>query len=173
MLDETNIHERRSEPDADSPRIRRIERNSAGDLVLYLRGPDAPTVGVTLVRCFPWTLPESYISVRSADGREIVILKTLEELDRPTREVVEDELRNRTFNPKILRILEYEHEFGISSIRAETDRGTVAFQFRGRDDVRFLSPTRVLFRDVDGNTYELPDTRLLDRISQEHLNRYF
>ena len=79
MLDEANIHERRSEPDADSPRIQRIERNSAGDLVLYLRGLDAPTVGVTLARCFPWTLPESYISVRSAEGREIVLLTTLEE----------------------------------------------------------------------------------------------
>jgi len=171
VQDEPNRDEQPAGPDGDPPRIRRVERNGGGDLVLHLHGSDEPVVGVVLARCFPWALPESYISVRSGDGHEIVLLKTLDELDPISREIVEAELRNKIFNPKILRILEYKHEFGISSITAETDRGRAVFQFRGRDDVRFLSATRLLFRDADGNTYELPDTRLLDPASQKHLNR--
>ena len=169
--------ERNSDPKQDDPRdasrIGRIERNSAGELVLHLCGTAEPVVGVTLARCLPWTMPESYISVRSGEGREIVLLKTLDELDPVSREIVDAELRDKIFNPKILRILEYKHEFGISSITAETDRGQAVFQFRERDDVRFLSATRMLFRDADGNTYELPDTRTLDPVSQKYLNRYF
>ena len=173
MQDEPNRDQQQAGADGDALRIRRIERNSAGELVLHLHGADEPDVGVTLARCFPWTLPESYISVRNGEGREIVLLKTSNELDPASREIVEAELRDKIFNPKIRRIVEYKHEFGISSITAETDRGRAVFQFRGRDDVRFLSPTRVLFRDADGNTYELPDTRLLDPASQKYMNRYF
>ena len=59
------------------------------------------------------------------------------------------------------------------SSTVETDRCTVILQIRGRDDVRFLSATRALFRDVDGNTYELPDYTELDAASMRHIRRYF
>jgi hypothetical protein len=66
-----------------------------------------------------------------------------------------------------------KREFGLSSMSAITDRGEVFFQFHGRDDVRLLSPTRALFRDVDDNTFELPDVRELDQASRKMLRRYF
>ena len=170
MGNEVNNIER---PNAETPSIRRIEINSDCELVVHLSGDGEPIVAATLAKCFPWTLPESYISVRTAEGREIALLRSLDELDPGSRDVVDAELRDKNFNPKILRILRYDHEFGISSISAETDRGGAVFQFRGREDVQFLSPTRILFRDVDGNTYEVPDTAALDPASKRHLNRHF
>ena len=77
------------------------------------------------------------------------------------------------FNPKITRIVDFHHEFGVTSITALTDRGKVTFQIKSRDDVRVLSPTRAFFRDVDGNTYELPDRSKLDSTSKRYLQRYF
>ena len=74
---------------------------------------------------------------------------------------------------QIRRIVDYKDEFGVTSIEAETDRGTVTFQVRTRDDVRVLSPTRALFRDADGNTYELADLSALDQSSQKYLQDYF
>ena len=117
--------------------------------------------------------PECYISVCDKDGKELALLEDLDELDADSRAVVVDEMQRTVFNPKILRIVEFKHEFGLTTITAETNRGEVNFQIRNRDDVRVLSPTRALFRDIDGNTYELPDLSALDAPSQRHLRVYF
>jgi hypothetical protein len=141
--------------------------------VAHLAGDEAPVTDVKIARYFPWSMPEAYFSVRTGEGREIAMIADLDQLDPASREVVQAELRDKVFNPKILRILEYKHEFGITSITAETDRGQVTFQFRGRHDIRLLSPTHALIRDVDSNTYELPDYTALDPASQRYLQRYF
>ncbi len=153
--------------------VERIERNDAGQLLVKLAGRAEPIVDAKVARCFPWSVPESYVSIRDADGKEIVMLKSLEELDADSRDLVEGELRDKVFNPKILQIIDYKDEFGVTSITADTDRGEVTFQIRSRDDVRVLSPTRALFRDVDGNTYELTDVTALNAAAQKHLQRYF
>ena len=160
--------------DADAAtRVDRIERDPAGQLVVHLAAGEEPVVDAKLARYFPWSLPDAYISIRGSDGREVAMLRTLEDLDPDSRYVAETELRDKVFNPKITRVLECKREFGISSIMAETDRGPVIFQFHGRSDIRILSATRALFRDVDGNTYELPDLDRLDPASRRLIQRYF
>jgi hypothetical protein len=154
-------------------RVVRVERNPKGELVVHFDGRDEPIVGAKIARCFPWSVPQAYISICDAEGKEVCLLGSLDELDDDSRAVAEAELRERVFNPAIRRITDFKHEFGITSITAETDRGEVSFQVRSRDDIRPLSPTRALFRDVDGNVYELPDLSALDRASQRHLQAYF
>jgi len=154
-------------------RVRRIERDAAGLMVVHLEGREEPVLDARLARCFPWSLSDAYLSVRDPEGREVALVRDLDDLDPESRQVAEAELRDKVFNPRIRRVLDCRHEFGISSITAETDRGKVTFQIRGRDDVRLLSPTRALFRDVDGITYEVPDFNRLDPASQRHLRRYF
>jgi hypothetical protein len=153
--------------------IERIERNDAGKLVVHFVGRDEPLVDARLARYFPWSLPGAYISVRDADNHEVVMLKELDELDDASRELAEAELADKIFNPKILRIVSHKREFGVTTLHAQTDRGRVEFQFHGRDDIRILSPTRALFRDVDGNTLELPDITQLDPLSRKFISRYF
>lgn len=154
-------------------RIERIERNAAGQLIVHLIGRDEPIVDVTAARCFPWSVPESYISLRDAEGKELVLIKTLDKLDQASRRILNDELRDRIFNPKITAITDHKSEFGVTSITAETDRGRVTFQIRGSDDVRILSPKRALLRDIDGNTYELVDVTALAPKARMFLERYF
>jgi len=153
--------------------IARIERNDAGKLVVHFDGRDEPLVDARLARYFPWSLPGAYISVRDADNHEVVMLRELDELDDASRELAEAELADKIFNPKILRIVSHKREFGVTTLHAKTDRGRVEFQFHGRDDIRILSPTRALFRDVDGNTLELPDITQLDPLSRKFISRYF
>ena len=142
-------------------------------VIIRLTGQDEPLADARLARYFPWSLPDAYISIRDKGGKEVVMLRTLDELDADSREVVEQELTDKIFNPKILQVLQVKREFGLSSMSAITDRGEVFFQFHGRDDVRLLSPTRALFRDADGNVYELPDLAALDAASRKHLEHYF
>ena len=153
--------------------IERLEVDEAGRLVVHLAGRDEPVVDAKVTRCFPWSRPERHVAVVDADGKEIALLETLDELSEANREIAEQQLARRIFNPVIRRISGHKHEFGVTSITAETDRGTVTFQVRSRDDVRMLSATRALFRDADGNVYELPDVTALDPVSQKRLEHYF
>ena len=153
--------------------VEKVELNPAGQLVVHMRGGREPVVDARVARCFPWSLPDGYISVRDADGKEIALLQTLDGLDDASRQVVEQELADKVFNPKIRRIVDYRHEFGVTSITAETDRGRVTFQIRSRDDIRILSRTRGLFRDADGNTYEMEDLDALDAQSRKWLQDHF
>jgi len=158
---------------ADGAAIERVEIDPAGQLVVHLAGADEPLTDATVARCFPWSLPGEYVSVLDADGKEIALLRTLDDLDDASRGVIERQLATRIFNPRIRRVVEFKHEFGITEITAETDRGTVTFQVRNRHDVRTLSLTRALFRDADGNVYELADLDQLDPTSRKRLEHYF
>ncbi|MHC4981962.1 MAG: DUF1854 domain-containing protein [Planctomycetota bacterium] len=151
----------------------RVRRDDAGVLIVHLAGRNEPITDAHVARCFPWSSPERHISITDSEGKEVAILETLAELDAESRRVVEEELTTRVFNPKIRRIVKVKYEFGVTSITAETDRGEVSFQVRSRDDVRVLSARRALFRDVDGNTYELPDLYALDPVSRKQLEQYF
>jgi len=157
----------------DGLRVRKLARNPKGQLVVHLEGHDKPIVDVRLRRYFPWSLPEEYLSLRDADGKELAMLHTLHELDPDSRHVAEEELAKKVFNPKITRVISHKREFGLTTMTAETDRGQVTFQFNSREDVRILSPTRGLFRDINGNTLEVADLHALDAASQRYLDRYF
>jgi len=154
-------------------RIDRIERDKSGALKVYMSGSPDAVENVCVGRCFPWTLADGYVSIYQHDGGEIALLETLDELDDDSRRVVEEELETMVFAPRIRRVMEHRREFGVTSITAETDRGEVTFQVRTRSDVRVLSPTRALFRDADGNTYELSDLDALDAQSRKLMTQYF
>ncbi len=128
-------------PQADPPEVLSVERNASGQIVVKLAGRDEPIVDAKIARCFPWSLPEAYVSIRDGDGKEVALLETLDSLDDASRQITERELADKVFNPKITKILGFHHEFGMTSITAETDRGEVTFQIKSRDDVRVLSPT--------------------------------
>jgi hypothetical protein len=161
------------QPQQDGCPIQSVARNELGQLVVRLRGRQEPVVDARVARCFPWSLPQCYISLRDKEGKELALLKSLEEVPQEHRPLLEQELADKIFNPRISRILDYRNEFGVISVTAQTDRGQVSFQIRSRDDVRLLTPTRALFRDVDGNTYDLPDVNQLDLASRRHLQEYF
>jgi len=154
-------------------KVTSIRRNEAGQLVVKLADREEPIVDARILRCFPWSVPDGFLSIHGPDGKEAAMLESLDCLDGTSREVVEQELAEKVFNPKIKRIVDFKDEFSVTSVTAETDRGEVTFQIRSRDDVRVLSPTRALFRDVDGNTYELPDLTAINGPARRYLDRYF
>jgi len=154
-------------------RLEGLTRDEKGLLVARISGRKEPVEDVRVARCFPWSLPESLISLRDKDGKELVLLETLEGLSDEARELIEKELRDKVFAPQIRRILSFRERFGITTVKAETDRGEVTFQLRHREDIRALSSTRCILKDVDGNVYEVPDITTLDPASQRQLSTYF
>lgn len=169
----SNGHDSSQNPaEASGQKLESIRRNEAGQLVVCLKDGE-PIVDARIARCFPWSMPDTYISIRNREGKEVVLLKTLDGVNADSREIILRELHDKVFNPQIQHIIEHKNEFGVTSIKARTDRGEVTFQVRSRDDIRILSATRLLFRDADGNTYEIADAAAMDAASQKFLETYF
>ena len=140
-----------------------LERDSFGDMVLTL--PDKSYEKVQAMRAFPLSFPDRYIVLRTKD-EEIGILEETKKLARSTRSVLQEELRKAYFIPVITKIISLDENYGASKWKVETDHGTREFDVRTRDDVKPEPPFRILFRDADGNRYEIPDYRRLDKKSQ-------
>ena len=140
-----------------------LERDAYGDLRMNYQGQIYEKVH--LRRAFPLTHADRYIII-FADKEEIGLLENVHDLPRKSRHLAQEELRRAYFIPVITRILELEESYGASKWKVETDHGIREFDIRSRDDIKPFPPFRILFRDAEGNRYEIPDYRKLDRRSQ-------
>jgi len=129
-------------------------------------------VDVAPVRAFPLSDPLHAISICDTEGRELVYLDSLDELNAEQRVLVEEELAQREFVPVILRIVNTPALTEPSSWRVETDRGHTTFEVESEDSVHRRAPRQISIVDVRGIRYLIPDTRTLDLHSRRVLERF-
>jgi hypothetical protein len=134
-------------------------------LVLSRAGQE-DVVDVRVRRAFPWSEPTRYISLRSAEGKEILMVEDLAALSAGLRKAVEAQLAATNFIPRINRVRELDTSFGYQEWHVDTDRGPIQFRVQEREDVRFMGDGRFRIKDVDGNVYELPPLETLDEQSR-------
>ena len=120
----------------DTAVIESLTRNASGQLDLCLGGQDEPVTDVRITRCFPRSFPDGYVSIRDKDGHEVLLLEMLDGVPEDVRALIEEELHDKVFCPGIRRIVSSTREFGVVSLCAETDRGTVTFQRQTRQHWR-------------------------------------
>jgi len=141
---------------------------------MTLRRPGHDDVAdVRLRRAFPWTGPDRFISIRSAEGKEILLIEDLASVGPGVREMIERTLADTSFIPRILQVDDINTQFGYQEWTVRTDRGPAKFRVQEREDIRFLSDGRFRVKDADGNIYELPNTDSLDARSQNELSELF
>ncbi|MBM4148996.1 MAG: DUF1854 domain-containing protein [Lentisphaerae bacterium] len=141
------------EPPKVGPADLSIRREADGGLALLPPGGGEPLAGVRVARCFPWTRPDSYISVRDEAGREISLVPDLGELTPDTRREIEAELVAQEFIPRIVAVHDVEDRFDVMIWNVETDRGPVELQVKNAEDVHQLDDGRVVVRDHAGGTF--------------------
>jgi len=166
MPDETSSELRFLEPDAVHFRQRGAR--------LQFRERDADHWrDVTLVRLFPLTEPERWISVVEMNGRETGIIRRLDRLSPDALRLAREELRRRYLVPRITRIVAARSRADVVEWTVETDRGTRKFLTRNlREQVKDHMPTRLGIVDVEGNRYDIPDLAALDPDSRRRLDTY-
>jgi hypothetical protein len=148
-----------------------LERDNRGHLVLIdaqgERYPDAAPV-----RAFPLSDPLHAISICDQNGKEIVYIDSLDELDPATRSIVEESMAKREFVPVILKILTMPPRTEPAVWHVETDRGVTSFEVESEDSIYRREPRQVSIVDVRGIRYLIPDTKKLDQKSQRVLERF-
>ena len=138
-----------------------LSTDPQGKLTLKRPGHD-DAVDVRVRRAFPWTDPDHFISVRSGDGKELLLIEDLTSVAPEQRRVIENVLASSVFIPKITRVDEVDVRFGYQQWKVRTDRGPAEFRVQEREDIRFLHDGRFSIRDADGNVYELTSLEKLD-----------
>jgi len=132
-----------------------------------VRGDEERAVWVR--RCFPWSEPGHYLSLRDGDEEEFALVRDPAELDPASREALERALALAGFVFEITRVLEIEEEVEIRRWRVETKQGPRTFQTRLDDWPRSLPHGGLLIRDVTGDLYHLGTPAALDRGSRDLL----
>jgi hypothetical protein len=150
--------------------------NEAFDLIvderskLVLRRPGRDDVAdVRVRRAFPWSAPAHFVSIRSSDGKELMLIEDIESLAPDLRQTIARTLRATVMIPQITRIDSIDVRFGFQQWAVQTDRGPIEFRVQEREDIRFLPDGRFTLRDADGNVYELPRLDALDEHSRREL----
>jgi len=129
-------------------------------------------IGVEPVRAYPLSDPSHHISICNGDGREIICVKTIGDLPKTTRQVLEEALSRREFVPTIIRIDHVQTEKEPAEWVVETDRGPTRFLVNSADDVRRIGPDRAIVVDLQGIRYLIASMRSLNYSSRRILEHY-
>lgn len=133
---------------------------------------------VSLVRAFPISNPDEYISVREpgsarSDGREIGMIREVHVFDAATVALLGEELDRRYFMPEISKIMSVKDKFGYLYFDAITSAGKISFTMTNPySNFRKLENGSVLITDIDGNCFRITDPEKLDRGSYKKIEIY-
>lgn len=126
---------------------------------------------VVLVRLFPLSEPERWVSILDKEGKEVGVLAELRKLAAEDLALARDDLRRRYLVPEISRILGCRDRFELVEWTVQTDRGTRTFLTRNlREQIKEPMAPRLTLTDVEGNRYDIPDVAALDRASRRWLD---
>lgn len=122
-------------------------------------------------RLFPVNNEDNYISLLDADGKEHAIIRSLSTLDKKSRDLLREVLREYYVVPQITEVIEVYEKGSVNRWTVMTDRGQCSFQIKARyTDVKIYPNGRILIRDTNDNRYEIPDVSKLDKASMHQLN---
>jgi len=148
------------------PDVLLLERRADGQLWAERRGVAQP---VWVRRCFPWSQPGRFISLRDHEKDEFALIRDLDELDPDSRGVLEAALIEAGFVLEVLRVLGVDEEVEIRNWKVETVQGERTFQTRLDDWPRQMPGGALLIRDVAGDLYHVADPSALDETSRQLL----
>lgn len=144
-----------------------LERRRDGQL--WAGAGDAPAQPVRLVRCFPWSRPGHFVSLRTRGGDELAMVRDPDSLAEGSRAAFERALGEAGFVLRIERILGVVEEIEIRVWTVRTAQGPRTFQTARDQWPRELAGGEFLIRDVAGDLYVTPDPETMDESSRRFL----
>ena len=150
-----------------------FERTEGGFLNLTCNGKLYKSVKV--VRLFPFTDANKYISIREGDekGREIGIIEDLAAMPEETAKLINEQLALNYFTPVIQKIYDIKDEYGYAYFHVLTDKGECRFAINmASNAVTKLSDERLIISDLDENRFEVRDVNALTMKEKRKLDLF-
>ena len=143
-----------------------LERRADGQLWATRDGVERP---VRVHRCFPWSEPAKFLSLRDADDEEFALVGAVDELPEASRAVLLQAVAEAGFVLEVVGIDDIDEEVEIRTWRVRTRQGTRTFQTRLDDWPAEVPGGGVLIRDVSGDLYHVAEPERLDARSRKWL----
>ena len=157
--------------DASAVRFERLD--GAADIRMHI-GDRLCVIHGRIRRAFPLSSPDSLYSLQDESGREVGVLRDLDELDEKSYRILHEELNRRYFTPRIDRIVNLRQEGGMWTWDVETSRGPAIFYVRSwRDSSHEIQAGRFQIQSVDGQRFEIPSYDALDDRSKLFIEQLF
>ncbi|MBQ8508582.1 MAG: DUF1854 domain-containing protein [Clostridia bacterium] len=158
-------------------------KRSGGDLVsldiINDKGEPESFERVVILRSFPVTNPDEFLSVREPDsrkqgrGKEIGMIRYMKDFDEETQKLFLEELDRRYFTPEIKKIMSVKDKFGYLYWDVVTTAGHVTFVLNNPfSNIRILEDGRILINDIDGNVFQILEPSKLDAASLKKIEIY-
>ena len=150
-----------------------FSRTKGGFVSLKYNGKEWDRVQV--IRLFPFTEPDKFISIRTVEERskEIGVIENMKDVSKETRELLLEQLNLHYFTPIIKKIINIKDEYGYAYFHVLTDRGECRFTINmGGNAVVRLSESRLLITDLDENRFEIPYVFKLSQKEQRKLDLF-
>ncbi len=147
--------------------------NDAGGSMVLIDSQGVHHAKVRPVRLFPFTDSAAWISILSAEGKELGIVDHLENLPGPQRQVLQEALADRDFVPVIRSIEKVSRAATGYQWSVTTDRGATVFITEGDESIQQVGDCRLVVVDQRNTRYLIPDVNALDLKSRQRLERYY
>ena len=151
--------------DLEEERLK-LERRADGQLWASINGTER---AVRVHRCFPWSEPGRFLSLRDTDNEEFALVATLDDLEGDSRRVLERAVVEAGFVLEVTRIDDIDEEVEIRTWKVETRQGPRSFQTRLDDWPTEVPGGGIVIRDVAGDLYHVADPNSLDEKSRKWL----
>lgn len=121
-------------------------------------------------RLFPVSKLNNYITLINSSGKEIAVIKDINDLDNESLQVIKASMEDYYFVPYISDILSITIKNGTAIWVVNTNRGIKQFEIRDRNhDIRVYKDGKIRIRDSVDNRYVIEDYRKLDAKSRRLL----
>jgi hypothetical protein len=127
---------------------------------------------VLAVRSFPVAAPDEGIALVNIDGKELLWIPNLSQVESKARANIQKAITQREFMPQILKLYGVSSFITPSTWDIETDRGRTALLLKGEEDIRRLSGAVLLVTDGHGIQFLIRDLAQMDRTSRKLLDRF-
>ena len=143
-----------------------LRRRGDGQLWAEANGHEHP---VRVHRCFPWSEPDQFLSLRDVENHEVAMVAHLDELESESKEALARALVEAGFVLKVTRIADVDEEVEIRSWKVETEQGPRSFQTRLDDWPWEVPGGGIVIRDVAGDLYHVASPESMDEKSRKWL----
>src|SRR5437762_12417991 len=147
-MDTTAIRRHEIEPAPELTGELHLQRRADGRL-WAVRGDVERAVWVR--RCFPWSEPTRFVSLRDDAEAEFALVRDPAELDPASRRALEEAMAAAGFVFEVTRVTAIEEEVEIRHWRVDTRQGTRSFQTRLDAWPPVLPHGRLLVRGRSGD----------------------
>ena len=144
----------------------KLERRADGQLWADL---DGEIRAVRVHRCFPWSEPGRFLSLRDTENEEFALVESVHGLCSGSRRVLEEALVEAGFVLEVTGITNVDEEVEIRTWKVVTRQGERTFQTRLDDWPTQLSGGGIVIKDVAGDLYHVADPENMDDRSRKWL----